>query len=113
MSDRDIYRELSKLDLTDYKNHKDIHLKYILLTGYIENLNNPSKYKAKWRDEGFLTRNLSVFITSSCCIDQTITNAQAHEIVNWIYNDIIPEESKQKVGNGEYLHSEIDKLYMW
>jgi hypothetical protein len=113
MSDRDIYRELSKLDLTDYKNHKDIHLKYILLNNYIEDLNNPSKYKAKWRDEGFLTRNLSVFITGICKIDKMINNIQAHEIVTWIYNDIIPEESKQKVGDGEYLHKEIDRLYTW
>ena len=113
MSNRDIYRELSKLDLTDYKNHKDIHLKYILLNNYIEDLNNPSKYKPEWRDEGWLTRNLSVFIISNCYIEKTLTNAQAHEVVNWIYNNIIPEESKQKVGTGEYLHKEIDRLYTW
>lgn len=109
----DIYRELSRLDLTDYQNHKDTHLKYILLEGYIKDLNSPSKYKPMWIDERWLTKHLFMFLVCICNVEKNITNIQAHEIVNWIYNDIIPPESKEKVGTGEYLHKEIDRLYTW
>ena len=108
-----VYEELSKLDLTDYKNHKDIHLKYILLNGYIDDLNSPSKYKPKWVDEGWLTKHLYMFIIVVCYDERNISNTQAHEIVNWIYDVIIPPESKEKVGTGKYLHECIDRLYTW
>ncbi len=104
-----VYTELCKLDLTDVKNHKDTHLKYILAQQYIEDLNAPSRYKPQFSDERWVSKHLYMFITIVCT--DTLTNEQAHDVVNWVYN-ILPVESHHKCISADYLHNEIDRLYI-
>lgn len=85
----DIYKELSLLDLTD-KDNKFNLLKYLLLTGYIKDLNTKSKYKVKGMDEGWLLKFVCWHHIAS---EDLLTPDQWNEIADWVWT-LIPDEIK-------------------
>ncbi len=95
----DIYRELSRIDLTDKGENKLNLFKYLLLSGYIEDINSPSKYKPKYDNEKWLIKFMYMHYWVS---KDLLTPVQWKELFSWVYFDIIGQDKLDEMGYNPY-----------